>query len=505
MTMRTFQYVKTIGLSLLSLILLFCLLPRSISAANTNYFVKATGSGTTCSQAAPCSLVTAIGKAQISDTVYVASGTYTGTGSNVVMITKSIALLGGWNGAASGNVVRDPQTNISKLDGQKLRRVMLITGTITPTIDGFTIMNGNASNLIDGCKSINAGGCGGGILIYHSKALIANNIFTHNIALVTSTITYNRGYGGGLYLEDATGTVISGNLIISNTASQPADRAGDGGGIYLNSTGNHQIAVEYNRIISNYGSFNGGAIAFYGGGAYIVANQIEGNIADYGAGIYAWDAGASIVESRIAHNTGYSAIFLTYFGGGLYNDYIISNTTTLGVWILNGSRLGIGMTENIIGNNGPYQILAHVNSNSYPLTMTAYHNTIVGNGTGDGLRIDSGFVTAELVNNLFARSQYGVHNLFVTNTVSTEYIFYDSNISTAYATNIDTVTHVYVGNSSFINTAADDYHITLRSSARNKAFPTLLDTDIDYHPRLDGLADIGADEAEGAWLPIVLK
>lgn len=60
---------------------------------------------------------TALSNANRGDTTYAAPGTYTGTGAAVVTFTRSIALLGGWNRAAIGPIVRDPAAYPSILDG----------------------------------------------------------------------------------------------------------------------------------------------------------------------------------------------------------------------------------------------------------------------------------------------------------------------------------------------------------------------------------------------------
>ena len=59
----------------------------------------------------PCATISgAIGKASAEDTVYVASGTYTGIGDEVVLIDKDITLSGGWDNifaSESGTLTTD--------------------------------------------------------------------------------------------------------------------------------------------------------------------------------------------------------------------------------------------------------------------------------------------------------------------------------------------------------------------------------------------------------------
>ena len=73
-------------------------------AAPATWFVTPTGSdGNSCSDAAhPCATVNgAISKAAVGDTVEVASGTYTGSGDQVVLVDKGLTLEGGWNSSFS--------------------------------------------------------------------------------------------------------------------------------------------------------------------------------------------------------------------------------------------------------------------------------------------------------------------------------------------------------------------------------------------------------------------
>ena len=69
-------------------------------ASPGDLFVSLNGSGD-CSQSDSCNLHTALNLASDGDTVYIAQGTYTGTGAAVITVTKSITLYGGWDGAAT--------------------------------------------------------------------------------------------------------------------------------------------------------------------------------------------------------------------------------------------------------------------------------------------------------------------------------------------------------------------------------------------------------------------
>jgi hypothetical protein len=209
----------------------------------------------------------------------------------VITITNSIQLYGGWNGAASGSVVRNPTTHPTTLDGQRQRRVIRITGDVTPTIDGFIITRGDATGLTSNCVDpniANPDGCGGGILVNAALPIISNNVITNNIAVITSTCnpcsTIMQGYGGGILLLNADRAIISGNVIISNAANLVS--TGNGGGIAVVGSSQDQ-QIKANQVISNYATFSmvglGGGIALESttdSGLRIEDNWIQGNYAN---------------------------------------------------------------------------------------------------------------------------------------------------------------------------------------------------------------------------------
>ncbi len=209
-------------LCLLGLALFFTASPLEM-AWSTDYFAKPEFGGT-CTQGDPCYFVTAVNAAGNGDNVYFKQGIYYDNNfpNYVLHVSESVNLLGGWDGAPSGPLIRRPDTYRSTLDGKDNRRVIYINGLITPLIDGFTITNGNATNWATNCSGDNAKGCGGGIFVYRAGARIVNNKILDNKA---HTITGESGYGGGIHLEEASGTIIRDNLIQGN---QTNPLGGDG-------------------------------------------------------------------------------------------------------------------------------------------------------------------------------------------------------------------------------------------------------------------------------------
>ena len=118
------------SLLVVGLLVLLCETSQIARADPGMLFASTLGAGTDCSQSGPCSLQTALNEASDGDTIYVAGGTYTGTGTSAAFyITKSITIYGGWNGSPNGAVVHDPTAYPTTLDGEGQRRVVQVDGT----------------------------------------------------------------------------------------------------------------------------------------------------------------------------------------------------------------------------------------------------------------------------------------------------------------------------------------------------------------------------------------
>jgi len=278
------------GLFLAGLLLWLSGTPSVARADPGDLFVTPDGSGGACAQDNPGALQTALGLANDGDTLYLAEGTYTGTGGAVITLTKSITLYGGWDGSPTGPAVRDPEAYPTILDGEGQRRVMFLDGRvdrITPTIGGLIIAHGNAAH-----APYNSGR-GGGILGTGATPYIANTIITDNVAGPSEVD--GRGYGGGIFLINSPGqAVITGNRVLSNVANPGGH--GEGGGIFLDKMSGTQVVN--NLILGNTAAITdgelgrGGGIAVtYSEGATLTGNQVEHNVANarglgYGGGVY---------------------------------------------------------------------------------------------------------------------------------------------------------------------------------------------------------------------------
>jgi len=540
--------------------------PQVARADPGDLFVKPDGSGSACSQAAPCALQTALSLATNGDPIYVAGGTYTGTGAAVITVTKSITLYGGWDGSTTIPPIRDPAVYITTLDGQGQRRVVYISGHITPTLDGLTITGGNASN------APTSAGRGGGIYSADATPIIANNVITNNIAY---TSTVSQGYGGGIYISNPQGVaVITGNQVLSNVAS--TSYSAYGGGVHLGGASSAQVVN--NVVLSNTASItgglgHGGGIALSGSNrATVTGNRVEGNIAQAGlAPMYGSDGGGvycsysddvMVNNNVVQHNTAsipangsgggigiWSCDRLTVVGNTLQDNVGSASTTLGGGWggglsayasrdlMINANRVlsntaslspsGWGgglyllrnttftMTNNIVADNGAsYQGggMAFETDVTEPVTGTLAHNTFAANDKGSGngriaIHVNDPYVTLVLTNNLIYSHTYGIY-VDADSAVHLEHtLFYANSVSDTGGPGTIVNNHPITGQDPGLTA---DYHLQYNSPAIDAglALPWIT-TDIDGDLRPLGAGyDIGADEiGQGyiIYLPLVKK
>jgi parallel beta-helix repeat protein len=312
--MKLLRPLFAVAMSLIGCLAVLNLLSRPALAAPGDLFVATTGSGSTCSQVLPCDLQTALSQAVAGDSVYVASGVYTGTSIQVIQLSTSITLYGGWDGTPTAPVVRDPLAYPTTLDGQGQRRVVYIAGSITPTLDGFTVTGGSAVE-------------GAGISIHAGAApIVRNNLITNNVA--------TGGWTGGILIE-ASAPLIEHNLILSN--STPFEGAG------VSASFSSQPTLKNNLIAENTAGVSGAGIRLRDAEATLINNTIVGNKGAGSDGIYA--------TSQLT--TSFTLITMT-------NNIIISHAYGLRI----GSQGGAGVTATMAYND----VVSNVTANYSGLT-----------------------------------------------------------------------------------------------------------------------------------------
>jgi len=480
MRSKTLHLASLLTIVFLVLLVAATLATRGTKASPGTLYVSTDGF---CGENIPCysNVQEALNAANPFDEIRVAEGTYTDTAGTVVEIAESITLQGGWN---AGFTVRAPDLYTTTLDAQGLGRVIQIDGTISPTIEGFIITGGNASNEAFVTR------LGGGIYSRNADPIIQNNVITNNIA---STSTVYLGNGGGLYLQGASASaVVSGNLILSNTAS--TGHQGRGGGLCLASS---DATISGNTVQGNKASISN---VGWGGGLYLSisdatlsGNTISGNTAALGSGggLWLYDSKATLDGNSVISNTASDS------GGGLYVTSCAPFT----------------LTNNIIAQNESNNLGGGISV--WDSGGTLINNTIAQNNLGSGKEgvYAFGTTTLTLTNNIVVSHTYGIAALGNA-TVAADYtLFYDNTIGDTYGTGTITSTNETTGDPLFVDPAGWDYHIQIASPAVNKGtFSGAPSTDFEGDPRpYDCFVDIGADEnmASGyckrVYLPVIMK
>lgn len=288
----------------LSLIILVGLLaveaPPTVHAAGPWYVATTGDDGNDClSPATPCATINgAISRASSGDTIYVAEGTYTGTGEQVVLIDHDLTLRGGWDPSFTSQSAR------STIDGQGVRR-------------GITRVNSD---------------------IVH----IENFIVQHGFS--------GLGNGGGIFSFGGSNTTISNTIVRDNTFGDPCCLGGGGGGGIFHAGGTltlNNSSVSENVIL---GGFSGSGI--YTNGTIVLNNStVSSNRGGNGEGIYTFVGGIALNNSTISGNEGYG--IANQAGIVTLKNSIIAGNGPVGDCFNDGGYAGTVTSEgfNLIGTN----------------------------------------------------------------------------------------------------------------------------------------------------------
>lgn len=299
-----------------------------VRAAGTQLFVSPDGSGTACSQSAPCLPAQAMANANDHDVVYFEGGVYPAPTDPFLTISKSFSLYGGWDGVGTGDIVINPEVYPTTLDGEGQVALIKVNDQSlvdTITINGFRLINGYA-------ETPGAYTWGGAIFVDEGEVLIENNEFVDNFA---------GDYGGAIYINNYQNSHVVGNYFLGNWAEY------GGGAIFVSLTDPDSTSVTIEANI-----FSGGTASY--GSAVSVSNSeilFTNNIVKDTLGVSALDLSSSGPPSIISNNYIIRpAQNGLEFGGITDTPYQIWNNTIVGAnnGIVSYSEVKTNSVNNII-------------------------------------------------------------------------------------------------------------------------------------------------------------
>jgi uncharacterized repeat protein (TIGR01451 family) len=462
-----------------------------------------------------------------------ASGLLTQT----VYLSKTLTIQGGYT--TTDWINPDPEANPTTLDAQWQGRVLFVTGSISPTIEGLRITGGDAFGLggtdeydagggvyvkaatatVSNCQiysntaSTAARGFGGGLALYdwHDATLSGNTIWgntaggggpgwggglflsggdgatlSNNTVRENTASTADWGWGGGLAIS-ASAITLSGNTIVSNTASSAGD--GGAGGLFL---GESDAALIGNIVRGNTASTAGwgvcGGLYVHYSAARVNGNTFLNNIASTaargeGGGLCLWVSEASLRGNRIISNTATLSLTASGYGGGLYvgSGHVYTLTNNL-------------VVDNQANTEGSG--LWFAGSSDHPSLGRLLHTTIADNhSSGQGLYVGD-YASLAFTNTIIAGHQ-GVGITVTTGSTATleATLWHNNGSDTGGEGTIVTGTVNVWGEPAFVDPSAGDYHISPGSAALDRGVDAGITVDMDGDPRPVGAGfDIGADE-----------
>ncbi len=274
-----------------------------------------------------------------------------------------------------------------------------------------------------------------------------------------------------------------------------------GGGIYIVGTA---ATISNNQIFGNTAVGGGGVFLFRGDHVTLNGNTVTDNTADSGGGLFLW----MFSDATLNGNTVFSNTAV-WEGGGLRLDWdsratlngntVSSNTANTGGGLYLGGSDATLINNVIVDNRVEDAGSGLYVGDSSPLLC---HNTIARNhGGGEeglyvtGTRPDQ----TRLYNTILVGHGVGIHvegnsSAYLEGTLWANTIDWSGNVTT---------THDVWGDPDFVDYVARDYHINAGSAAVDAGVYTFLDHDVDGDPRPTAFGpDIGADERPGPGLQL---
>ena len=448
----------------------------------------ATGDGSSWNDATP-ELAYALKYAELNPDsvteIWVAAGTYkplykiaekdnsnnpTTDRDRAFMLSKNVAVYGGFSGTESSLAERNITANVTTLSGDlndddvegdlTINRadntyhvVIAIEDMSTNAhLDGFNIIGGmgDGTGYVEINYNIVRRTNGGGIysVVTVGTLKLVNNIVHNNMA----------DYGAGIYASTkATSYYLNASVEVTNNIVY-SNQGNVGSGIYINTSSNFDVGatalVAYNSVYDN-------TAYFQGGGMCAVASD----------------------ETTIMalNNNMYNNTVDSYGGGGIYIG--TSSSSNSFVKFANNSVYG-NRSKNA---GGGVDVYAYTNGASETATVYLFNNIIWGNTTING------------ENNLSTRksSGSGTKNIYLGNS-----LIGDASLS-AGASDVGTLANLFDVDPKFVDAANGNLNLRNSSPAIDNGNNDLYtsaggniasDTDIAGNPRVLGTIDMGAYE-----------
>ncbi len=281
------------------------------------------------------SLQSALAAATRTHEIWVAAGVYrpgaAGSRDATFQLKNGVAIYGGFAGGESALSQRDWSANVVTLSGDLAgddagfthngeNSYHVVTGANGATLDGVTIIGGNANDT--GWPNHS----GGGILNYGTSPMLTNITIRGNSA---------NNYGGGMF------NVENGSPTLTNITISGNSATSNGGGIsnYENSS-----PMLTNVTISGNTAPFGGGMNNNGSSPTLTNITISGNAATTnGGGIYSWNNSDPQVRNSILWGDS---------GGEIINDE--NSTTTVTSSIVQGGYAGAIVADPLLAALGNY-------------------------------------------------------------------------------------------------------------------------------------------------------
>ena len=410
--------------------------------------------GTTCA-----TINGALSKASSGDIIYVAVGTYIGTGNEVVLLDKGVTLSGGWDDNFA------TQGSMSAIDGGGARRGIFVNSGVVVTIEYFVIQNG----FFDGAFNGGGGIRNDGDLILNNSTISNNsaincgaggNIYnTGTLSVNTSTIQNGSTVCGGGALENSGTTTLTDSTVKDNSGVTAIDN--DSGILTLN-----------NSTVSGTTGSGLGIANFNGGTVNLNASSVSGNL---GAGFLIENGPLTLNNSSVHNNSG-GGIYVRAGGVVTTNNSTVSRngealSSTGGIYNESGGTVYLN-SSTIANNIGTHSSATGGISNFGTVTM---QNSILTGNIGSVAPDCSGSIDSAGYN-------------LVGNTSSCTFT-----TSTGDLTNVDAKLGLLIGSPAYHPLAANSPAIDAGNPTGCTGSAGLLTTDQRGATRA-GRCDIGAYE-----------